>query len=243
MKTRLIPAIDIIGGECVRLSQGDFARSKSYKTTPLEMALLYSSHGVERLHLVDLDGAKSGTPQNLQALREITSRTSLSVEWGGGVRSMETVKSVLDAGASSVICGSLAVEKPELFREFLRTFGPERIILGADISGGKIATRGWLEVTDFSINTLIEAFLPDGLSQVICTDISKDGMLLGPSFELYEGLMARYPGISFTVSGGVRSMEDMERLTGIGAHSAVVGKAIFEGRITLEEIERWQQRG
>ena len=239
----IVPAIDMIEGRCVRLSQGDFNKSKEYDASPLEMAKLYEDVGVRRLHLVDLDGARAGVPQNLRNLEQIASATSLDVEWGGGVRSRESIASVLNAGAAGVICGSLALQEPRLFSAFLKEYGEERIILGADISGGKIATKGWLEVSSSTIEEVIELFLKDGLKRVICTDISKDGMLQGPAVELYSALMERFPTMHLTASGGVGSMADLENLEAAGVPAAIVGKAIFEERITLKEIERWQLRG
>lgn len=239
----IVPAIDMIEGRCVRLSQGDFNKSKEYDASPLEMAKRYEDVGVRRLHLVDLDGARAGIPQNLRNLEQIASATSLQVEWGGGVRSRESIASVLNAGAAGVICGSLALQEPRLFSAFLKEYGEERIILGADISRGKIATKGWLEVSSTTIEEVIELFLKDGLKRVICTDISKDGMLQGPAVELYSALMERFPTMHLTASGGVGSMADLENLEAAGVPAAIVGKAIFEERITLKEIERWQLRG
>ena len=239
----IVPAIDMIEGRCVRLSQGDFNKSKEYDASPLEMAKRYEDVGVRRLHLVDLDGARAGVPQNLRSLEQIASATSLDVEWGGGVRSGESIASVLNAGAAGVICGSLALQEPRLFSAFLKEYGEERIILGADISGGKIATKGWLELSSSTIEEVIELFLKDGLKRVICTDISKDGMLQGPAVELYSALMERFPTMHLTASGGVGSMADLENLEAAGVPAAIVGKAIFEERITLKEIERWQLRG
>lgn len=239
----IVPAIDMIEGRCVRLSQGDFNKSKEYDASTLEMAKRYEDVGVRRLHLVDLDGARAGIPQNLRNLEQIASATSLQVEWGGGVRSRASIASVLNAGAAGVICGSLALQEPRLFSAFLKEYGEERIILGADISGGKIATKGWLEVSSTTIEEVIELFLKDGLKRVICTDISKDGMLQGPAVELYSALMERFPTMHLTASGGVGSMADLENLEAAGVPAAIVGKAIFEERITLKEIERWQLRG
>ena len=239
----IVPAIDMIEGRCVRLSQADFNKSKEYDASPLEMAKRYEDVGVRRLHLVDLDGARAGVPQNLRNLEQIASATSLEVEWGGGVRSRESIASVLNAGAAGVICGSLALQEPRLFSAFLKEYGEERIILGADISGGKIATKGWLELSSSTIEEVIELFLKDGLKRVICTDISKDGMLQGPAVELYSALMERFPTMHLTASGGVGSMADLENLEAAGVPAAIVGKAIFEERITLKEIERWQLRG
>lgn len=233
----IIPAIDIIGGECVRLSQGDYARKRVYAASPLEMARAYSAAGVKRLHLVDLDGAKAGHPCNLPVLREIAAENLLRIEWGGGIKSREGLEAVLDAGADYAIIGSLAVKQPELMKEWLREFGGESIILGADVRDGKVSVNGWLEDSDLSIGQLLERFRPFGLKEVIVTDISKDGMLAGPSVELYLDLMKRYPDILFTVSGGISSMDDIRNLDRLGLRRVIVGKAIYEGRITMEEIK------
>ncbi|MBR0533584.1 MAG: 1-(5-phosphoribosyl)-5-[Bacteroidales bacterium] len=239
---QIIPAIDIIDGRCVRLSQGDYGRKKVYDASPLDMALAYQDAGVSRLHLVDLDGAKQSKPANLKVLEKLASRTSLKIEWGGGIKTLDALKSVFDSGAAYGICGSVAALKPELFREWLVAFGA-KVILGADIRDGKVAVNGWLEDTRLGIEDLIDLFAADGLGNVICTDISKDGMLQGPSFELYKDLQQRYDAIDITVSGGISGMSDIERLEELGLRKVIVGKAIYEGRITLKDIERWSLRG
>ncbi|MDE6716845.1 MAG: 1-(5-phosphoribosyl)-5-[(5-phosphoribosylamino)methylideneamino]imidazole-4-carboxamide isomerase [Muribaculaceae bacterium] len=234
---KIIPAIDIIGGECVRLSQGDYGRKTIYPRTPVEMARLYAGAGIRRLHLVDLDGAKTGKPRNLQTLRDIAAENLLEIEWGGGIKSREALDEIFLAGADYAIIGSLAVKHPELMEQWLKEFGGERIILGADLRDGKVSVNGWLEDSPLSIHDLISRFLPFGLREVICTDISKDGMLQGPSTSLYLDLMERYPEITFTVSGGISSMADIKELDRLGLPRAIVGKAIYESRITLEEIK------
>lgn len=236
---QIIPAIDIIDGHCVRLSQGDYGRSKCYDASPLDMALRYEEAGVTRLHLVDLDGAKAGGPQNLKVLEQIASRTSLEIELGGGIKSTDALRAVFDYGARYAICGSVAVKQPELFREWLLAFGPECIILGADLRDGKVSINGWLEDVDLTIDGLIEMF--PSVSQIICTDISKDGMLQGPAFDLYTDLQGRWPEIDFTVSGGISSMDDIERLNNAGLRRVIVGKAIYENRITLKQLQEWLQ--
>jgi len=234
----IIPAIDIIEGRCVRLSQGDYNRSKVYDEKPLDMALAFQDSGVGRLHLVDLDGAKQSAPANLRVLEELASRTSMRIEWGGGIKSADALRSVFDSGADYGICGSVAALKPELFREWLLGFGP-KVILGADIRDGKVAVNGWLAETGLGIEELIDMFSGDGLDNVICTDISKDGMLQGPSFDLYRDLQQRYDAIDITVSGGISSMSDIEKLEELGLRKVIVGKAIYEGRITLKDIEHY----
>jgi len=239
--TEIVPAIDIIDGKCVRLSKGDYATKKVYDSSVLDMALSYADCGVRRIHMVDLDGAKASEPINLRTLETVASRTSVEIEWGGGIASSQNLRSVLDAGADCPIIGSIAVRQPDLMHAWLKEFGSDRIVLGADARGGKIAVKGWLEDSELGIPELISQFLPDGLRQVVCTDISKDGMLQGPSFELYESLSQQFPQIIFTVSGGISSMADIERIAGMGLPRVIVGKAVYEGRITLKDIEKWSQ--
>lgn len=233
---KIIPAIDIIEGQCVRLSRGDYNQKTTYAATPVEMAKLYEEAGMKRIHVVDLDGAKAGHPCNLESLREIAGSTSLDIEWGGGIKCREHLEAVIDAGADHVIIGSLAVKQPVLMEEWLIEFGGDRIILGADLRDGMVSVGGWLEDSSFTIDDLLERFLPYGLKEAIVTDISKDGMLQGPSTELYVDLAKRYPIINFTVSGGISSMEDIKGLKNHGLDRVIVGKAIYEGRIKLNEL-------
>ncbi len=239
----IIPAIDIIGGECVRLTQGDYGRKTSYFKDPAEVAVRYEAIGLRRIHLVDLDGAKASSPMNLKVLERVAARTKLDIQWGGGIKSADSLRAVLDSGANRVICGSVAVTDPESFAQWLKDFGPEHVILGADVRDGKVATHGWLRESERSVDELIDCFAPFGLSQVICTDISKDGMLQGPAFEMYERLQTKYSVINITVSGGVGSMDDILALNARGLRSVIVGKAIYEGRITLKELETCLQNG
>ena len=231
-----------MSGRCVRLSQGDYGRSKVYDAQPLDMALAFQDAGISRLHLVDLDGAKQSAPANLKVLEQLASRTSLKIEWGGGIKSADALRSVFDSGATYGICGSVAALKPELFREWLIAFRP-KVILGADIRDGKVAVNGWLDDTRLGIEELIDLFAGDGLDNVICTDISKDGMLQGPSFDLYKDLQQRYDAIDITVSGGISGLADIEKLEESGLRKVIVGKAIYEGRITIKDLERWSLRG
>ena len=234
---QIIPAIDIIEGRCVRLSKGDYDRQKVYDAQPLDMAKAYEDAGVKRLHLVDLDGAKAGGPQNLATLEQIASRTSLEIEFGGGIKSTDALQAAFDRGATYAIAGSIAARQPDIFEQWLMAYGPEKMILGADLRDGKVSVNGWKEDMDLTIDDLIARF--PAVTQIICTDISKDGMLQGPAFELYKDLQERYPAIDFTVSGGISSMADIERLNAEGLRKVIVGKAIYENRITLKEIERW----
>ena len=223
----------------MRLTKGDYAACKTYDSSPFDMALSYADCGVGRIHLVDLDGAKAGSPRNLATLEKIASGTCLELEWGGGLSSDEALKSAFNAGATSGIVGSVAVRKSEAMRGWLKAYGPDAVILGADARDGKVSVSGWQEDSAITLEGLIESFLPDGLKEVICTDISRDGMLQGPSFGLYESLMARFPELVFTASGGISRMDDIRRLASAGVPKVIVGKAIYEGRITLKEIERW----
>lgn len=235
----IIPAIDIIEGRCVRLSQGDYDQRKVYDASPVDMAKRYADCGVKRIHVVDLDGAKSSSPKNLKTLERMAVGAAVEIEWGGGLKSEEALRAIFDYGATYAIVGSVAAQQRELFAEWLQMFGGERMILGADVRNGKVSVNGWLEDLALSIEELIDGFLPYGLNQVICTDINKDGMLKGPSFELYTDLQSRYEQVDFTVSGGIASMADIERAEELHLRRVIVGKAIYENRITLKEIEQW----
>ncbi len=232
----IIPAIDIIGGECVRLTRGDYEQKSSYYKDPLEVALRYEQCGIKRLHMVDLDGAKSKEPVNLHIVERVASHTSLDIQFGGGIKSRTALRDLFNAGAQRAICGSVAVTQPELFEEWLAEFGAERIILGADTKDGKVAIGGWLDSSTLSVEQIIERFASSGLSQVICTDIAKDGMLQGPSTPLYVALQKQFPAIDITVSGGISSLEDILALDKCDLRSVIVGKAIYEGRISFEQL-------
>ncbi len=236
----VIPAIDIIDGRCVRLSQGDYGRSKTYGD-PLDMAKAFADAGASRVHLVDLDGAKASSPANLAVLEKIASLGALRSEWGGGIKSAQALRSVFDAGADWAIVGSIAALEPDLFAQWLQAFGSEKLILGADVKNARIAVKGWLEESALGIEDLLEKFRPCGLVQVICTDISKDGMLCGPSEEMYTQLKTRFPEMEFTVSGGISKNADIERIKELGLPRVIVGKAFYEGRITLKELAKWWQ--
>lgn len=241
MNITIIPAIDIIDGKCVRLTQGDYGQKKVYDLEPLEIAKNYESIGIKRLHIVDLDGAKASYPANLKTLEAIASATSLDIQYGGGIKSRDALREVFSAGASRAICGSIAITAPEKFKEWLSEFGSKKIILGADTRDGKVAINGWLEDSGADVSTLIERFAGKGLSQVICTDIDRDGMLTAPNFELYEMLDEKFPAIEITASGGISGMDDITRLDVMGIRSVIVGKAIYEGRITLEKLKKCLQ--
>ena len=238
-KTIIIPAIDLMDGRCVRLTQGDYGQKKEYSADPLDMAKQYEDCGVTRLHVVDLDGAKAKKPCNLAVLEKIAGATSLDVEWGGGVKDAGALRSALDAGAGRIICGSIAVDDRQEFSSWLSSFGPSKIILGADVRDGKVATHGWLKDSGLALEELMGWYVPEGLSQMICTDISKDGMLQGPDFDFYVALKRAWPTVDVTLSGGVSCMADIVKAAELGLHSVIVGKAVYEGRISLKEIESW----
>lgn len=242
MAIQIIPAIDIINGECVRLTQGDYGQITKYSVSPLVMAKEFEQLGVKRLHLVDLDGAKCSMPQNLKVLEQIAAQTALKVEYGGGIKNSEAIESVFNNGGEWAICGSVAVSSPELFIEWLKKYGADRIVLGADVKGLMVATHGWLKTSDVSLDQLIDKFAPYGLTEMITTDISCDGMLTGPSYSLYAHLQKSYPNINVIVSGGISKMADIERLDQMGLKKVIVGKAIYEGRITYKQIEEWLQK-
>ena len=239
MSTIIIPAIDLMDGRCVRLTQGDYDQKKEYSADPLDMAKQYEDCGVSRLHIVDLDGAKAKQPCNLKTLEKIASGTSLDIEWGGGIKDSVSLRSALDAGAGRIICGSVAVDNREEFLSWLSEFGSSKIILGADVRDGKVATHGWLKDSGLTLAELMDWYVPAGLTQMICTDISKDGMLQGPDFEFYVDLKRAFPTVDVTLSGGISCMADIEKAAQLELHSVIVGKAIYEGRISLKEIESW----
>lgn len=236
----IIPAIDIIEGKCTRLSQGDYATQKNYGGDPAEWARAFTGCGIRRLHLVDLEGAKASTPQNLRTLEKIAGLGLLKLEWGGGIKDDDALASVWNAGADWAIIGSIAAKEPWRMQGWLQTYG-SRIILGADIRNGKVAVSGWLEDSGIGLDSLIESF--KGLEQAIVTDISRDGMLQGPAFDLYKGLQTRFPALKTIVSGGVSSMDDIRRADSMGLPGIIVGKAIYENRITLNDISLCLQKG
>lgn len=224
-----------MGGKCVRLTRGDFGSKKTYNDDPVEVAKEIEANGIEYLHLVDLDGAKNRKVASLGILESIAGRTSLKIDFGGGVRSAEDVRAVFNAGALQVTGGSVAATSRKLFLAWLKEFGPERIILGADGAGGKISTCGWTETSDNDIITFIKAYRESGVKYVVCTDIDKDGMLEGPSFDLYRQILAA-TDISLIASGGITTLEDLEKLRVIGCEGAIIGKAVYEGKLTLKEL-------
>lgn len=234
---QIIPAIDIIDGKCVRLTQGDYAQKTIYNKNPLEVALEFESIGVTRLHLVDLDGAKLGKVVNYKVLEKIASKTKLSIDFGGGIKTDDDIETVFNYGADIATIGSIAIKNKELFFSWVKKYGAETIFLGADVKNEKIAVGGWLETTNVSIYDFIEENLKEGIIHVFCTDISKDGLLQGPSIDLYKNMMTKFPQLNLTASGGVSQLSDLKELKNIGCSGAIVGKAIYEGRITVDELK------
>ena len=238
----LIPAIDIIDAKCVRLVQGAYDKKTVYSDNPLDIALGFEEMGVRRLHLVDLDGARAGHVINLRILEEISSQTGLVIDFGGGVKSREDLLKVLESGASKVTAGSIAVRDRDMVEGWIREFGPESIILGADVRENKISVNAWQEDTSMDIFEFIEGYREAGARQVICTDISRDGMLSGPSNRLYKELHERFPDMQIIASGGVSGMTDILELEKSGVTGVIFGKAYYEGRISGEEIMKYLER-
>ena len=234
----IIPAIDIIDGKCVRLTQGDYQQKKIYNEHPLEVAKQFEAVGLGRLHLVDLDGAKAGSVKNWKVLDAIASKTKLVIDFGGGIKKEDDVKVVFNSGAAFATIGSLAVKDEKTFVEWLKQYGASKFLLGADVKNEKIAVGGWLETTDIWIYDFMEKYIDHGLTQIFCTDVSKDGLLEGPSIDLYRNIIDKFPDLHFIASGGVSSMKDLEELKRIGCKGAIVGKAIYEGIIKIEELSK-----
>jgi phosphoribosylformimino-5-aminoimidazole carboxamide ribotide isomerase len=233
----IIPAIDIIDGKCVRLTQGDYTQKKIYNEHPLEVAKQFEDAGLERLHLVDLDGAKAGMVKNWKVLEAIAGKTALVVDFGGGIKSEKDVTIVFNSGAALATVGSIAVKDKETFVKWLLQFGPEKFLLGADVKGENIAVNGWTETTSVNVFDFLQQYIDHGITQVFCTDVSKDGLLAGPSVELYKKIIERFPSLHFIASGGVSNMTDVEDLARIGCKGAIIGKAIYENRISLHDLQ------
>ena len=253
---RIIPAIDIIEGKCVRLSKGDYDTKKTYNENPLEVAMEFEAHGIQYLHLVDLDGAKSNHIVNYRILEKIASRTDLSIDFGGGLKSDDDLRIAFECGANQVTGGSIAVKKREVFLNWLAQYGSDKIILGADAINEKVAVSGWLEESKEELIPFIESYRKNGIDYVICTDISKDGMLEGPSFDLYKKIISKtaktqtsiglsgvedkeIPGIKLIASGGISDFDELPKLARIGCEGAIIGKAIYENRISLKQLEHY----
>src|SRR5882724_8948568 len=232
----IIPAIDIIDGKCVRLTKGDYAQKKIYNENPVEVAKEFEAAGIQRLHIVDLDGAKAGKIINLNVLENIANATSLAIDFGGGVKNMTDVGNIFNAGAAMVTIGSLAVKHPELLEEWLMEFSPEHFLIGADVLDEKIKISGWLEDSGINIFNFIGRMISLGATNIFCTDISKDGVMQGPSIELYKRVIAEHPEINLIASGGVSNIEDVKQLKAIGCSGAIIGKAIYEGKVSLKDL-------
>lgn len=233
----IIPAIDIIEGKCVRLSKGDYNTVTVYDSSPVDMVKRFVDNGFTRIHAVDLDGAKAGAPRNLHVLEAMASAGGdAHIEWGGGIKTDDDMRDCDNAGCAYAVIGSVAAKCPELFAAWLSRYGSGKMVLGADLRDGKVAVSGWLDDTDITIDDILSRFIPSRLSQAIVTDISRDGMLQGPAFDLYTALQERYPDITFTVSGGISSMADVEKCMSLGLRRVIVGKALYEGRVTLADL-------
>jgi phosphoribosylformimino-5-aminoimidazole carboxamide ribotide isomerase len=233
---QIIPAIDIIEGKCVRLTEGDYAQKKIYNEDPLEVAKQFEGVGLMRLHLVDLDGAKSGKVINWKVLEKIANKTNLVIDFGGGIKTEATLKTVLDTGATYATIGSLAVKERAIFEQWIERFGADIFMLGADVHSEKIAVGGWLEKTEIDVYDFIGSYMNKGVTQLFCTDIQKDGKLEGPSIELYQKILQQFPSLQLIASGGVSQLKDLEELRTIGCSAAIVGKAIYENKISLSEL-------
>ena len=232
----IIPAIDIIDGKCVRLTQGDYAQKKIYNEHPLEVAKEFEGAGLQRLHLVDLDGAKAGQVKNWKVLETIAAKTGLTIDFGGGIKQQEDVNIVFNSGAALATVGSIAVKNEAELVKWFMTFGADKFLLGADVKDEKITIGGWLETTDIWVYDFIEKYIGYGIQQIFCTDVSKDGKLEGPALELYKNILQKFPALHFIASGGVSSIDDLHALRDAGCGGAIVGKAIYEGRVVLNEL-------
>lgn len=235
----IIPAIDILDGKCVRLSKGEYASKKIYSEHPVDVAKAFEDHGIKRLHVVDLDGAKSQHIVNYHTLYELASQTSLTIDFGGGIKGDADLHIAFDNGAAMVTLGSIAVKQPETLLEWIRYYGAERIILGADVKNMKIAINGWEEESEVELKPFLTHYIQNGISQVLCTDISRDGMLQGPSIDLYKKIMEAFPNLYLLASGGVSSIDDIFQLEEAKVSGVVLGKAIYERKITLKELEQF----
>jgi phosphoribosylformimino-5-aminoimidazole carboxamide ribotide isomerase len=232
----IIPAIDIIDGKCVRLSEGDFSQKKIYSENPAEIAKEFEQAGIRRLHLVDLDGAKNGKVMNLEVLKSIAKSTDLIIDFSGGIKSDEDIEMIFDAGASIAGIGSIAVKEPGIFFGWLEKYGNKKLMLGADVRNGKLAINGWQTATEIEIIPFLESYAEKGISQIFCTDISKDGLLTGTGIGLYQEILGHLPAIDLIASGGVSNIADIDELEEAGCAGVIIGKAIYEGKIKLEEL-------
>lgn len=236
---RIIPAIDIIEGKCVRLTKGDYNTKKIYNENPVEVAKEFEDAGIQYLHVVDLDGAKASHIVNYKVLEQIASKTNLKIDFGGGLKSDEDLQIAFESGANQITGGSIAVKNSTIFESWIAKFGADKIILGADCNNEKIAVNGWQEESDLNVIPFIQEYLSKGISYVICTDISKDGMLEGPSFSLYERILKEFPEIKLIASGGISTFDEIPQLADLGCEGVIIGKAIYENRISLKQLENY----
>ena len=236
---RIIPAIDIIDGKCVRLSKGDYNTKKIYNENPLEVAKSFEDAGIQYLHLVDLDGAKSSKIINHKVLEQIALNTNLKIDFGGGLKTNEDLKIAFESGATQITGGSIAIKNPTLFKEWISIYGNDKIILGADANNRKIAVLGWLEESNQEVIPFIQNYQSEGISYVICTDIAKDGMLEGPSFDLYKEILTSCKNVKLIASGGISTFDELPKLAELGCEGTIIGKAIYEGRISLKQLENF----
>jgi phosphoribosylformimino-5-aminoimidazole carboxamide ribotide isomerase len=236
MSIEIIPAIDILHGKCVRLTQGDYASGKIYNEKPLEVARQFEDAGLKRLHLVDLDGAKEGRVKNWSLLETIAGKTNLVIDFGGGIGTAKDLQIVFESGAAFATVGSIAVKNENLLREWMLVYGSEKFLLGADVRDEKISISGWTVDTEIQVFDFIERYIMAGIRQIFCTDIKMDGVMNGPSLELYKKIIERFPSLHFIASGGIRSLDDIYQLEEMGCKGAIVGKAIYEGLITLKDL-------
>ena len=236
----IIPAIDIIDGKCVRLTKGDYDTKKIYHENPVDAAKEFEAGGITHLHLVDLDGAKKSEVVNWKVLENIASQTNLHIDFSGGIKTIQAAQQAFDLGAAQITVGSLAAKNPKEFVDWIWQFGEEKLILGADVIKDKIAIHGWQESSTKDIYSYLDYYFEEGIDYVLCTDVSKDGMLEGPSFELYSNILEEYEELKLIASGGVSSIDDLQKLKEMGCYAAIVGKAFYEGRITLKELSSFQ---
>lgn len=235
----IIPAIDIIGGKCVRLSKGDYDTKKVYNENPEEVAKAFEDNGIKRLHIVDLDGAKAKHIVNYKVLEKVATATNLVIDFGGGIKSDEDLRIAFNSGAQMITGGSIAVKEPDKFKGWISKYTPERVILGADAKNKKIAINGWQESTETDLTTYLDGYIKEGIKKVICTDIDKDGMLQGPSTALYKEILAQFPKLYLIASGGIGNIDDIKELDGAGVPAVIFGKAIYEGRIQLKDLQQF----
>jgi phosphoribosylformimino-5-aminoimidazole carboxamide ribotide isomerase len=236
---RIIPAIDIIDGKCVRLSKGDYNTKKIYNQNPLEVAKEFEAHGIQYLHLVDLDGAKSSKIVNHKVLEQIATKTALKIDFGGGLKSNTDIQIAFESGANQITGGSIAIKNPDVFKEWIQKYGANKIILGADANNEKVAISGWLEESKEDLIPFIDNYINQGIQYVICTDIAKDGMLEGPSFDLYAKIIKKIKGVKLIASGGISTFSELPKLAELGCEGTIIGKAIYEHKISLKQLENF----